>query len=134
MPHWVKREDWSPEEERAAEVDRVLQVVQEGIIERRIKEWREMRRPHHKHKEEPGNDRVTNDTNQATLQQGQDPRAPVRRRKPKDQRDRSGSQDENRHREEQDEVLHHVHAEERGVVALDHRLQRDQQEDGGTHD
>ena len=77
VPHWVEREDWGPEEERAAEVDRVLQVVQEGIIERRIKEWREVRCPHHKHKEEPGNDRVTNDTNQATLQQRQDPRAPV---------------------------------------------------------
>ena len=67
MSNWVEREDWGPEEECAAEVDRVLQVVQEGIIERRIKEWREVRRPHHKHKEEPGNDRVASDTNEATL-------------------------------------------------------------------
>ena len=67
MPHWIEREDWSPEEECAAEVDRVLQVVQEGIIERRIKEWREVRRPHHKHKQEPGNDRMTDHANEATL-------------------------------------------------------------------
>ena len=112
----------------------MLQVVQEGIIERRIKEWREVRRPHHKHKEEPGSNWMTDHADEATLQQGQDPRAPARRRKPKDQRDRSGSQDEDRHREEQDEVLHHVHAEERGVVSLNHRLQRDQQEGGGAND
>ena len=134
MPHWVKREDRRPEEEGAAEVEQVLKVVQERIIECRIKEWREVRCPHHEDEQEPGKNRVADDANDAALQQRQDPRSPARRGEAEDQRHGSGAKDQDWNREEEDQVLHHMHAKERGVVTLDHRLQRDQQEGRSAKD
>ena len=46
----------------------MFKVVDERVLQRQIKERREMRRPHHKGEQEPGNERMRDHPNGATLQ------------------------------------------------------------------
>ena len=46
-----------PEEQRAAEEDGVLEVVDERVLERRVEQRREVRHPHHDGEDQPGDDR-----------------------------------------------------------------------------
>ena len=63
---------------------------------------------------------MRNHPNGATLQQRKEACAPTRRSESQQQRHRRRAEEEDRDREEEKEMLHHVHAEERGVVALNH--------------
>ena len=87
-----------------------------------------MRCPHHSNEEDPTRDRMRDRANGTALQHAQDASTPRRRRKSKEQRDWAGPQEEDRHGEEQDEVLHHMDTKECGVIPLDNRLQCDKGE------
>ena len=97
----------------------MLHVVDGLVLERRFKHDREVRPPHHRDQQRPADQRVADHPYDAALQHGEDARSPSRRCDTQEQCHRPRLQQQDRHREEQDEVLHHVHREEGGVVALD---------------
>ena len=119
MADRINREDRRPEEERGTQIEHVLHVVDKRILKGRIKQDRKVRPPHHRNQERPADERVADDSNDATLQNGEDARAPARRGDAQEECHRPRLQQQDRHREEQDQVLNHVHREEGRVVALD---------------
>ena len=68
MPNRIEREDGRPEEERCCQVEEMLKVMDERVLKRRVKERREVRRPHHKGEQDPGNEWMRDHPNGATLQ------------------------------------------------------------------
>ena len=46
----------------------MLKVMDERVLKRRVKERREVRRPHHKGEQDPGNEWMRDHPNGATLQ------------------------------------------------------------------
>ena len=96
----------------------MLKVMDERVLKCHVKERREMRRPHHKGEQNPGNERMGDHPNGATLQQRKKACAPTRGSESQQQRHWCRAEEEDRDWEEEKQVLHHVRAEERGVVAF----------------
>ncbi len=104
----------------------MLEVVQPGVLEGGVEERREVGPPHDAREEEPGDERMAEESHDARVEDGQDPFPPdLRRRDAQHQGDRRGENDGWRRKEDQDHVLDHVDREQGRVVALDARLERD---------
>ena len=109
-----------PEQQRAPEEQRVLDVVEERVLEGGIEQWREVCGPQHDREHEGSDQRVRQEPHDPRMEHRQHPpMARLRRRDPQDQRHRRGQRDERGSHEHQQDVLDHVDGEERRVVALD---------------
>ena len=115
-----------PEQERAAQEQHVLQVVDEGVFKRCVEERREMAHPHDRSEGQPGDHREREHARHACVQDGQDPATTgAWICHPEEQGDRRGERDERCCHQREQDVLDHVDGKQRRVVGIDAGQQRD---------
>ena len=69
---WVGADDGPPEEQRRAQVQRVLEDVDRLVVERRVEQRREVAAPHDRGEEDPGHDRERDHAHRPRVQHRQD--------------------------------------------------------------
>ncbi len=124
----IERHGGPPEEERPAQEQQVLEVVDQRILERRVEQRREVDRPHHRGEHQPRRHGVGHDPDDPRMQHRQEPAmARLRGAQAEDQRDRCRQREQRGGDQHQQHVLDHVDREQRGVVAGDPRHQGERQ-------
>ncbi len=116
-----------PEQAGGHEVQDVLELVDDRLLERRIEDRREVGAPHREGEQQPRHDRERHDPDRQRVEDRQDqPLARFRACESEQEGDRRAEREQRRRDQGQQDVLDHVEAEQCRVVALDRRLERDE--------
>ena len=114
----IHSDDRPPEQQAGQEEQDVLEVVDQGILERQLEQRREVRAPHHPCEDQPGDDGMAQECQDpAAVQDREDhPLACLWGGRPQELRHRRPERKERWSDERQDDVLDHVDREEGRVI------------------